>query len=284
MGTTSSKDYEFKYWATSDGSWQRLQVAVVGAALAHRLMPEGTRARYGGAGEGGNLKGILIDVCNVYDYFLSNGADVRLLRAGIPALPGDVVKQDVRDFLQGPGNAKVLFFSGHGSRAGSLCLDGGVHISPTEVVSWLNDTRFHGMLTLIIDSCYSGMWSKEFMKALRSGQRTGNIFEEAQQRGRKTYINLRLSCLSWELSADTRMGGKYTQGFLRILRQEHDWTSQVGKGWGTKVWTERGPDGNDLVWSTKKSEPQTDIAVDLVVNTDRTFKWSYPQDRRRYIE
>merc|ERR1712039_137688 len=143
--------------------------------------------------------------------------------------------------------------------------------------------EFHGHITILVDACYSGMWAKRLIKRINEGNMGGMCRASHRNRGFKSFINLRLSSLSTETSRDTPSGGSYTSGCLQALRQEWHWTpQQIGQGWGTKVFVDRAPDGKSVLWTTEKSEPQTDIAVDFVC-LDGKWKWHYPTSRGEYL-
>ena len=69
-------------------------------------------------------------------------------------------------------------------------------LSATEFLTWLSEADFAGHITVILDSCYSGMWARTFITRMTGSDKclTG-LQKAAQQRGSKTYINLRLSSL-----------------------------------------------------------------------------------------
>jgi hypothetical protein len=92
-------------------------------------------------------------------------------------------------------------------------------------------------------------------------------------------------CLRNECATDegASVGGRYTSRFFESFWKEHAWTPGIdGRGWGTKVLVQRKPDGNSVVFGTKTSEPQTDLAVDFVCHNGK-WTWHYPTDRERYI-
>jgi len=134
-------------------------------------------------------------------------------------------------------------------------------------------------------ACGRNGWASTFTREVE--KKTETIYQPlrraAQNSGQKTFINIRASSLSGETSADTSDGGKYTQSVLAGLRREHAWTSQDGRGWGTKVLTERPPDENTCVFGTSRSEPQTDLVCDYVIHPDGKTTVHFPGSRRDYL-
>lgn len=276
------RDYEFKYKAT--GRWHQLDCALVGTCIAPSSLSGSAKSRSGN----NNLRGIIADGNSMYTYCRDNGAKVSLYKFAIPQPPASEVRRDVENFCKNGSNNKLLYMTGHGDTDGDIPLQGS-YIQVHHILEWLAEANFAGHITIMVDACYSGMWAKRVGKYIHKGSRekTETIYQPlrraAQNSGQKTFINIRASSLSGETSADTSDGGKYTQSVLAGLRREHAWTSQDGRGWGTKVLTERPPDENTCVFGTSRSEPQTDLVCDYVIHPDGKTTVHFPGSRRDYL-
>lgn len=167
----------------------------------------------------------------MYQYLRNNGS---LYQFQVPAPSGDDIKSKIRAFLQKRGNNKLLYMSGHGDRDGDLVVGEGSYLSPWEVFASLAKAQFAGVITFVIDACFAGMWVQKVSNMIHKGSRDPEIFpplrDAAIRRGRKTYVNLRLSSLMHEESRDSNSGGLYTNNVLSFLRKEWKWTSQDGTG------------------------------------------------------
>lgn len=289
MGQTESifcRDYDFKYKANSDG-WPQLDVALIGSCIAPSRLTGNAKARSGGVN---NLRGITQDGAQMYKYFIDNGANISLYEFSIPAQPPSLIRDRVEAFIKTPGDNKFLYFSGHGDTDGDIqlgpCRNGEGepwYVGPSDVFKWMSEAEFGGHITIMVDACHAGKWSHRFFEMMDAGELAGIVSKSHKRSPCKTFINLRLSSLSKETSSDTQYGGSYTRGCLNALRKEWSWTpNQKGSGWGTKVFVNRAPDGKSVLWGTKQSDAQTDIAVDFVI-LDGRFTWHYPQDRRDYL-
>ena len=187
----------FRYARTAD--WDQLNAAIVGSCVASGdISSEATKGaipRVGVKGRGG-LKGIVCDCHNMYTYLINNGASVALKINSLPAPNGTQMRSKVHNFLRTPGNNKLLYLSGHGNDKGDFVMKNNALLSAKEFLTWLSEAKFAGHITVILDSCYSGMWARTFIM-LMTGSDTclKGLQEAAQQRGGKTYINLRLSSL-----------------------------------------------------------------------------------------
>lgn len=244
------KDFQNKYKATDDG-WNRLQVALVGTCISPGQLSGTARAR---SGNGYNLEGIAQDISNLYKYFLANGAKIELKEDAIPPTPATTIRNNVKRFLQSPGNAKFLYFSGHGDEDGNVILNDGT-LNCADVMGWLSDVEFKGVITIMVDTCFAGKWKQNMDSfhnlggcgACASLSLPSATFPPVP-RG-ETFVNLRLSSLHTETSGDTPDGGEYTKEFVRALRKEHAWTLYRGSGWGTKVFVGREPDHKSIVFN-----------------------------------
>jgi hypothetical protein len=284
----TQKDFPRKYKPCDFNGrhWDQLSCGLFGSCIKASAATSGMKARSGNNG----LSGIVADGNNTYKYFLANGALVSTYEFTIPPQPGTELKRKVKDFLQQPGNNKLLYLSGHGDKNGCWSAND-VSLSPFEIFGWLSDAGFCGQFTLFVDACYSGKIAKRFKSAVEgnseSSQPLRGIELAAFEQGRKTYINLRLSSLSNETSADAgpSMGGSYSHGYLRRLRLEHVWTREyVGDGWGTKIMVARPPDDSDTVWSTSNQEAQTDLIADFVFDpSSRGWTWHFPKKLKDYL-
>lgn len=280
-GGIQSKDFPTKYCRTGKTGWQQLQVGAFGTCIGTSRLPGSTRARSGGSN---NLSGITQDGANVYRYFIDNGAKVVNYEFAVPARPAAEIRTKVKEFLVRPGNNKFLYLSGHGDKDGDLALgEADEYLQVSHVFDWLNEAEFDGHITIMVDACYSGQWAKRLIARIDEKNMGGMSRQSRNNSGYKTFINLRLSSLANEESGDTRSGGSYTLGCLEALRKEWDWTpGQTGDGWGTKVLVNRKPDDKSVLWSTSKSEDQTDIAVDFVCLNGK-WTWYFPSSRDDYL-
>lgn len=242
---------------------------------------DGVKSRDGG----GNLNGIVDDGFNVYKYFKSNGAKISLFYFTEPA-DGSACLRKVHACLSAPGNNKLLYISGHGDNNGMLPVGDGQYLQLRDVLNAVAASPFQPklMVTLVLDTCYSGMWAKQ-MRALVS--RKDPVLSSFQRREFATFI-FRLSSLPHETSLDSVSGGMYTTALINNWRMEHSWTpNQVGEGWGTKMWHERNPNEKDALFSMSTSAPQTDIAMDFVWRERkhvRAWKQHVAGGREKYVE
>lgn len=280
---TAGKDFDFKYKATD--RFDQMECCLIGSCIAPSSLTGTGKARSAG---NNNLRGIIADSGNVYTYFLHNGAKIVCMDFNVPATPSGEINDKVKQFLQRSGNNKLLYFTGHGDSDGDICLDGG-YIQVHHVFQWLAEANFSGVLTIVVDACYSGKWAKRAYNYI-NGQRDyadtiyHRLADAAERAGKKTYINLRCSSLGNETSLDSNQGGRYTQELTWCLRREWRWTSQDGAGWGTKVLTERKPNEQDCFWTVSESEAQTDVVLDLVIKPDRSTFAYYPSSRAPYVK
>lgn len=279
-----SRDFDFKYKAT--GRWDQLDCALVGTCIMPSKLSGSAKARSNGSN---NLSGVVSDGNNMYAYCRDNGATISLFSFQIPQPAASDMRNSIKAFLQNGSNNKLLYISGHGDSDGDIPLGDGDYIQVHHVLEWLAEVRFAGHITIVVDACYSGMWVKRIKKYIDqpSRERVDEIYHPlanaAQACGAKTFINVRASSLSNETSRDSSTGGRYTNAVLNGLRKECHWTSQDGRGWGTKVLTERAPDSNSVVFSTSKTEVQTDLSCDFVIKPDRSTVSHYPSDRAEYV-
>lgn len=291
------KDFPTKY--AGSGAFDQMSVALVGTCISPSLLSGTAKQR---SGSDDNLEGIVEDGRNMYSYFRGNGARIALYSFSVPAPPPSQIKESIKEFLQSPGNVKVLYLSGHGDRDGDLVLGEGVYLSTKECLTWLAEARFGGMITFIIDACYSGMWAQNVSELIhkRTHSDAADVFyplrDRAVEGGGKTMINCRLSSLPGETSRDggSRRGGRYTTNLLWYLQREWRWSKEAAganaispafhnPGWGSKELFKHRPNNEDAVFSISKSEPQSDIIFDVVIKHDGSTAAYFPQDRKKYI-
>ena len=93
----------------------------------------------------------------------------------------------------------------------------------------------------------------------------------AKQQGRKTIINFRLSSLKFEKSKDkgAEVGGAYTNELLKRWKSIGSTRSLVN-------------DEPTTIWSKSTSEPQSDLAIDFVIDPFESCLRTYapPGDKK----
>jgi len=261
--------------------YDQLQVALVGTCIASEL-PPGARSRSGRATrDDDDLAGIVADIHTMYAYFHDHGAAVKEMICNTHKVTDDEIKQTIKDFVQSEGNNKFLYLSGHGDKKGRFVCNGG-YLDPVVLLDWLAEAHFVGQLTVMVDACYSGQWSRRLWRAVEEGRYDGMMDDAAAARC-KTNINLLLSSLPFETSSDcgARTGGLYTSEWAK--RKEEEWrhaSPSAGPGWGTRVL--RQDPARAAVFSCYEDEEQTDLPFNLIITVDG-IEYDVAPNRQKYM-
>lgn len=283
------RDLSFRYASTADGRFDQLNVCVI-VQWQRRDKPE--------------LQGLPGDMYRVHQHFHNGGSRFHMLSCRYPPEPGQRLKDDILNFLHAKGNNKFLYFSGHASKMvdnarGALYLGNSdsyfnrnpVRLTITEVLRELGKSGFTGMMSIVLDSCYSSGWGVELLHLINQRDPVIVKLEEvAKSRKKNFYLNIRMSSLPSELSFDSVDGGRFTKAWLTHMDKEEEQAKTSSKpcsghGWGTQLWTSRVPSDRDAVFSVSMSEPQSDGIVEVVFNTaDEKWHTYMPESRRPYFQ
>jgi len=160
------------------------------------------------------------DVGAVKTYFEMSGARVSPVVVDLDRDPGSV-----KDFLLDPGNSKLFYFTGHAAKAGSLVVSGSkdIHLTFDEFCSMLVTSNVKGVLTIVLDCCFAGIWAAKFAAAVQDQWHPLTKLQEPLS------ISLRLSCLPHQRSDVAAKTGQFTEAWLVELMSESN-----GEGDGTR--------------------------------------------------
>lgn len=217
------------------------------------------------------------------DHLRDNGAHVQRMQ--------NVYKCNVRDFLcAGPSNLywnKLLYFTGHGNSHGEFRMHEGSSewLTIDDVLQYVQQGGFAGVLTIIVDSCYSGMWVRRMIDILNSPPDYMRQMHAHLDRNPDWHLRIRLrtSCLKGEISTRRPTGSSYTQCLIARMGHESVRANGSGNNWGVHFARNHNAGSSDVCFGISTADPQTDLAVDFDYNGKGSWSWNYPSDREGYL-
>lgn len=222
-----------------------------------------------------DLSGMFSDMLHMKEHFTDNGAAVQCYR--------DVHKKSIRSFLRKKKPSlyqnKLLFLNGHGGKDTGFCMPDG-HLNMEDILKWLEEGGFAGVLTLIVDSCYSGKFVKDMIKACRDRpEYLRKLHQYLDQHGHDLRIRIRASALASEESNIHPGGSTYTQSIVGRMASEYGRAEGSGNNWGLQFAKDHYANSADTVFGVQQCYSQTDLPVDFKYNGSGSWSWWCPKDR-----
>lgn len=215
------------------------------------------------------------------EHLTDNGAAVQRYK--------EVNKHTIRNFLKSGSSSlhwnKLVYLTGHSTKGEGFCMhDDESYLTMEDILKWLEEGGYSGVLTLIVDSCYSGQFVKDMIRACND--QPEHMRKMQQYLDRNDYhlrVRIRASALASETSKRHEGGSKYTQSLVGRMLSEYARASGSGNNWGLQYARNHNASGSDTVFGATTSYAQTDLPVDFQYKGSGSWSWFYPDDRGHLI-
>lgn len=224
-----------------------------------------------------NDEGRTWNMQHMAEHLTDNGAAVARYK--------EVNKHTIRNFLTEGSSSlywnKLIYLTGHSAKGSGFCMhDSGSYLTIEDILKWLQEGGFAGVVTLIVDSCYSGQFVKDMITACNNPPE--HMRKMHQYLDRNSYhlrVRIRTSALASEPSLRHDGGSKYTQSLCGRMLSEYGRASGSGNNWGLQFARNHNANERDTVFGVTTSYKQTDLPVDFQYKGSGSWSWSYPKDR-----